>query len=273
MNRYMLATLEPWSLMWLAAFTLFALLKLISLRVATIGPSLWRVTLYLVTWPGLDAAQFLGRGTGDAQRTLRSSSLQYAMARFSLGVLLIWGVARMLPTDSPVLVGWIGMLGLLAILHFGLFDVLAVLWQKHGTPVRPIMNAPWRSTSLSEFWGRRWNTAFRDIAHALVFTPVARRLGAPLATWCAFLFSGLVHDAVISLPCRAGFGLPTSYFLLQAMGMQIQRSGWARRHGFERGVKGWVTTATVILAPAGLLFHRAFLAEVIVPFLTVIYAI
>jgi hypothetical protein len=120
------------------------------------------------------------------------------------------------------------------------------------------------------FWGRRWNTAFRDLAHQIIYQPLARRWGARRAMAAVFLFSGVLHDVAISLPARAGYGLPTLYFLVQAMGVEIERSRFGRRWRLRGGLRGWFFTAMFVLGPACLLFHPPFLRKVVIPFLNVI---
>jgi alginate O-acetyltransferase complex protein AlgI len=85
------------------------------------------------------------------------------------------------------------------------------------------------------------------------------------AAFAVFLVSGVVHDAVISLPARAGFGWPTVYFLAQFAGIRVERSGWGRRR--LRGAAGRVFTMAVTVLPAPLLFDPPFLHRVIVPFM------
>jgi alginate O-acetyltransferase complex protein AlgI len=48
-----------------------------------------------------------------------------------------------------------------------------------------------------------------------VHRPLQRRLGRGPALLGSFLVSGLLHEVAISLPVRAGWGLPKLYFLLQ----------------------------------------------------------
>lgn len=151
----------------------------------------------------------------------------------------------------PALAGTLTMAGLVASLHFGLFHLMAGFWQRLGHPVAPIMREPWRAASLAELWGSRWNRAFSDVARIALFRPLVRRLGVTGGTLAGFLASGLAHELVISLPARAGYGLPTLYFLIQGFAVLIQR------HQPQRF--GRVFTWLVFLAPAPLLFHPAFL--------------
>ena len=77
-----------------------------------------------------------------------------------------------------------------------------------------------------------------------------------------FLFSGLVHDLVISVPANAGYGLPTLYFLIQAAGMFAER-----RLGIVGKLAGRLFTIFAVLAPVMLLFHPPFAKTVILPFI------
>jgi alginate O-acetyltransferase complex protein AlgI len=164
------------------------------------------------------------------------------------------------------------MAAIVLMLHFGLFRLLAALWRLAGYDVRPIMNAPLMATSLVEFWSRRWNLAFRDLSRQLVLRPLAPRIGAAGAMWCVFLFSGVVHDLVITVPAGGGYGGPTVYFLVQATGVALQRSGVARRRRLDVGWRGWLVTAVFVVGPVGLLFPSEFLTRVIVPFLDALSA-
>ena len=169
--------------------------------------------------------------------------------------------------------GWAGMLGLILLLHFGTFQILGLAWQSVGVDARPIMSAPLRSTSLGEFWGKRWNLGFRQLAHELIFRPLHRRLGADLAGFLVFVASGLIHDLVISVPARGGYGLPTIYFLLQGTGMTIEHSRFGKRIGLGQGWQGWCFMMLFLAAPLFWLFHPWFVVRVILPFMQAIHAL
>ena len=99
------------------------------------------------------------------------------------------------------------MIGMILILHFGLFDLAAIAWRIAGINANPIMNAPFKSSSLSEFWGRRWNGAFNQLVLNIFFRKLSRSIGTVRAALTAFLLSGLLHELVISLPAGAGYVL------------------------------------------------------------------
>jgi hypothetical protein len=112
-----------------------------------------------------------------------------------------------------------------------------------------------------------------DLTQRFLFRPLTRRIGAPSALLIGFFVSGLIHDAIISIPARGGYGEPTLFFLIQAMGLFIERSQPARRLGLGRGVRGWLFTMAFLLLPARLLFHRPFVVGIIVPFMHAIGAL
>ncbi len=267
---------------------------------------------YLAGWVGMDAEAFLGSPPAVRARIgtmkcrsrreealIRSgrimSLLTSAPTRFMEGVeqpvkparkdwwlaglktcfggLLVWGVVRLVPATAALVQGWLGLAGLAFLLHFGLFHLLALAWQRAGVDAQPIMRAPILATSVGEFWGQRWNKAFHQLAHEIAFRPLRRKLGARLATVAVFLLSGLVHEAVISLPARAGFGLPTGYFLLQGLALLAERSWPGRRLGLGRGWRGWLWTFLWTAGLAPFLFHPPFIHKVILPFLNVIGAL
>jgi hypothetical protein len=165
------------------------------------------------------------------------------------------------------------MVGLGLILHFGVFHLLSCYWRSVGVHARPLMNRPWVSTSLSEFWGRRWNTAFRDLTHRFVFRPFASWFGLRWGIVGGFVFSGAVHDLVISVPAHGGYGGPTVFFAIQGIAMVIERSEFGYLIGLGSGWSGRLFALAVLVAPIGLLFHRPFVVGIIVPFMHALGAI
>ena len=196
-------------------------------------------------WVGMDSAAFARHRPISPEQPARYLPGIVGMVT---GIALLAEAAPRVP--HPTEAGWLVMAGLVCALHFGLFHLMAGAWQRLGFPVTPIMREPWRAATLAELWGARWNRAFSDIARLAVFRPLVRRFGVAWGTLGGFLVSGLAHELVVSVPARAGYGLPTLYFLIQGLAVLLQRRfPWLGR---------WFTWL-LFLTPASLLFHPAFM--------------
>jgi hypothetical protein len=225
---------------------------------------------YLLAWPGMDAAAFLNPGS--APDPVSRPEWALALLKTTLGIVLLWFVARAAVPVSPLLAGWLGMVGAVLMLHCGIFHLLSAGWRSVGVNAMPLMRNPLRSCSLAEFWGRRWNTAFHDLASRFTFRPLRPLVGPARAALLVFVASGVIHELVISLPARGGYGLPTAYFVLQGLGVAGERSPVGHRLGLGRGWRGWLFTVFATAGPAYWLFPPVFVRSVILPMLAVIGA-
>ena len=262
-----------WAQMWTLAFTLYFACKWLTWQHAAVrGVALWKHPAYLLAWPGMDATGFLDDRRSEPSH-VRALEWSAALGKLALGVVLLFGAARLFYRQQPYFAGWIGGTGIVLILHFGIFHLLSCVWRRIGVPARQLMDRPLASTSLGDFWGWRWNTAFRDLTHRLVFRPFASRFGTRWGLLVSFLVSGVIHDLVISVPARGGYGGPSVFFAIQGAGVLIERSAFGREAGLQSGLSGRVFAAIVLLAPATLLFHRPFIIGVIVPFMRALGAL
>jgi hypothetical protein len=260
--------IPAWGLMWILASSIFAGFKWLSLIRAPSGTlpiNQKRAFQYLFLWPGMDAENFLS-----ASKPLSKPSRVawvFAVGKMFLGVWLFWWAARQVPDHRPLLQGWVGFFGLIFMLHFGLFHVAALFWQGQGLPVEPLMKMPIAARSLSDFWGHRWNLAFRTLARHFVFLPWLRIGSASGAMFLSFLMSGVLHDVVISIPAGSGYGLPTAYFLLQATGIWAEHSRVGQAMGLGAGLSGRLFAWLIAAGPAFWLFHPPFVRNVMIPFM------
>lgn len=278
--------LADWVFMWFLALAIFFGCKWLTWRRACAvgpGPTFVRSFVYFFAWPGMDGTEFLlpylsnGGGRRETPNQVvppknrvltpapSRTSWVFALSKALLGASLLGLVTKATSATPPLLSGWLSMTGIVLLLHFGLFHLLALTWQRAGIVARPVMQSPLLATSLGDFWGKRWNTAFSALARDLVFRPLARRGGIRRATVGVFLISGLIHDLVISLPAGGGFGLPTSYFLLQGVAVLFERSRAGCALGLGRGRRGWLFVLLVTAGPAFWLFHPLFIRNVILP--------
>jgi len=226
---------------------------------------------YLFAWPGMDPRRFFARNERVAKAGI--ADWLWASGETVAGIALVWIVARQFVLERPLLAGWIGLVGLAFLLHFGLFHMLALAWRHAGVPVEPLMNAPILGKSVSDFWSRRWNLAFRDLAQVFFFRPFVSRVGIGGATMIVFATSGLIHDLVISGPSAGGHGLPSLYFVLQGIAVLVEKSRFGRRIGLGRGARGRLFGWLVVVPGAYWLFHPPFVLEVILPTLAAVEAL
>lgn len=238
---------------------LFAMKAVVSVEAAAcegVRLAFPRWLAFATLWPGMRPALFsrFGRPRPGA-RPLLARGLAHA----ALGAGLVALARAAGATAGSATLATVALLcGLSLLLHFGAFDVVAGLWRLAGVDCGPLFRAPLRSTSLGEFWGRRWNLAFSEMTALAVYRPVSAAAGGRAGLLAAFLLSGLLHEAAISLPVRAGFGRPLLYFVLQGLLTLIER---------ERGPRGRLAVVASLVLPLPLLFHPPFLRGVLWPLL------
>ena len=222
-----------------------------------LGP---KATFEFFGWPGMRPSLFTRRRVVDLRaaaeiakkgaRALLIGAAMFVIAR-------IIAMSRLELTIKQVLVTIIALPALSLMLHFGLFDVVAGFYRWRGVPVDKLFRAPLRARSLAEFWSRRWNIGFSEMIALVVLRPLRRGAGERVALAGSFLASGLLHELAISVPVRAGYGLPTAYFLLHGALVAFERR-MARPPGH-------LWTIFWLAAPMPLLFHPPFVRGVIWP--------
>ena len=125
--------IAPWQFMWLLSIAIFFGCKWetwFGARADGAHASVGRNLGYLFLWPGMDAATFLDAGRHPSPVPAREWLA--ATAKSFFGAFLIWFVVRRMPAGHELLAGWIGMLGLVLVLHFGAFNLIALIWKAAG---------------------------------------------------------------------------------------------------------------------------------------------
>ena len=257
-----------WVLMWVIAVTIFAVLKGLSLHWARgVRASPARMAAYLFLWPGMDAPAFLA---GRSERLPDGREWLMAALKTFIAVALI-AIASM--AEQPMVRAWIAMVGLVMFLHFGTFHLLSCFWRWRGVDAPPLMDRPLLARSVSSFWSKHWNIAFRDLTHRLIFKPVLRRMGPAAALMAGFVFSGLLHELAVTVPAGGWHGGPTVFFVLQGLAALFERSKQGRALGLGKGGRGWVFTQGLLLVTVSLLFPPPFALRVINPFIDFLHGL
>ncbi len=258
---------EEWLFMWIFGFSIFFCCKWITLVDAlnnSPNVSKLRAVLYMFGWVGMDAKRFL---TDNKQLEVQNKLWLETISKILIGLFLVYVITEKVYFKNHILGGWVGLAGLGLIIHFGSFDLLAIIWNKLGINVKSIINSPLYSVSLTDFWSNRWNLAYRDLSRNYILRPLAPKIGVSYATIIVFVLSGLIHELVISFPSNGGYGLPTLYFIIQTIGLFIERSRFRKMLGLENSLRGRIFALTVVFAPISLLFHKTFIERVFIPFL------
>jgi len=247
---------------------LYGMKSVVSVEVQSHGArplSIGRWLGFAALWPGMRPGPFARRVgaslPGAGQLFLGGSArLLTGLAMVALARLAWVLTSSRLLATPPLLVG------LSLIVHFGAFDVLAAAWRWRGVECQRLFRSPLRSTNLREFWGRRWNLAFSEMTAIAIYQPLVRAAGRGPALAASFVGSGLLHELAISVPVRAGYGLPMAYFMLHGILILVEtRLAKANRPIDRIPWFGRAWTLTWLLAPLPILFHRPFLAGVAWP--------
>jgi len=218
---------------------------------------------FATAWLGMNPRLFGERVPGALAGA--SPLVRRGLLNVFLGAILV-ALAKLVWThaQSRLLATLLVLPALSLIVHFGLCHVLTGAWRLAGVAAEPLFRAPLHAQSLGEFWARRWNLGFSEMTSLAVYRPLGARLGRAPALAASFALSGLLHELAISVPVRAGFGLPLLYFLLHGGLVLVERA--LAKSG--RPLAGWVGRAWTIawlVLPLPLLFHRPFLSGVVWP--------
>lgn len=162
------------------------------------------------------------------------------------------------------------LVGLSLILHFGILNLSTAMWRVFGINVYELFQSPYKSRSLKEFWGKRWNIAFSEMTALIAYRPLKRAIGMENALTVSFLLSGLLHEIAISLPVMGGFGLPMIYFGIHAFAMHLEAHSTIVKKIIQQKRLSHVWVMSLLILPMPLLFHQEFIQHVLMPLRTLI---
>ena len=218
---------------------------------------------FALTWFGMNPGVF-------SRRTMNKKSqgiqlIRFGVSRILIGLLLClaaYFISKSFTADvwTTILMTVCLLAGLSFILHFGILNINSGIWNVFGFGTYALFKDPFRSLSLAEFWGRRWNFAFSEMTSIAVHRPLKKFTNHKFATIVAFAFSGLLHELAISLPVNQGYGLPSLYFVIQAVALLLEKKIQLKSKTLKHI---WVLFWLIV--PIPLLFHQYFLEGIIWP--------
>jgi Membrane bound O-acyl transferase family len=247
---------------------LYGMKAVVSVEVQAHGAQPLSISRWLgfaVLWPGMRPGPFSRRANSPLPGFELLFLGGFARILTGLGLVIAARLAWVL-TSSRLLATPPLLFGISLIVHFGVFDVATAAWRRLGMDCQQLFRGPLRSTNLREFWGRRWNLAFSEMTAIAIYQPLVRVAGRGPALAASFLGSGLLHELAISVPVRAGYGLPLAYFILHGVLMSVEARLAKAKCPIDRVPwVGRVWTLAWLLLPLPILFHRPFLSGVAWP--------
>ena len=195
---------------------------------------------FATAWLGMQPRLFVSYGSPplDGAGVLLRRGAVNAAAGVALVVL---ARATWLRTESRLAATLPLLVGLSLCLHFGIGSLLAGAWRLRGVAAAAPFRAPLRSTSLAEFWSRRWNLGFSEMTATLLYRPLSERLGkSPALADGIHRFRALARDGDQRARARR---LRPSHALLRAarrprMGRAGSRRGQGVRFPAGSGARG-----------------------------------
>ncbi len=218
---------------------------------------------FSLTWFGMNPGVFSRRTMNKKNQGMQL--IRFGISRIGFGILLCLAAYFLTKSFSPgdlitVLMTACLLAGLSFILHFGILNINSGIWNLLGFGTYALFKDPFRSLSLAEFWGRRWNFAFSEMTSIAVHRPLKKITNNKIATIVAFAFSGLLHEMAISLPVNRGYGLPALYFGIQAIALLLEK-----KIQFKSKTLKHIWVLFWLIVPIPLLFHKYFLEGIIWP--------
>jgi hypothetical protein len=134
---------------------------------------------------------------------------------------------------------------------------LPLLGTAMGVTASPLFRSPHRSTTLADFWARRWNLPASELFRRYCFGPLSRRRGGgrgggtALALAATFAVSALGHAALADIALgRWAAASCALFFLAQPLAIAAERRMSVRRWS---AAAGWAWTMAVLAATSPLL--------------------
>lgn len=119
----------------------------------------------------------------------------------------------------------------------------------------PAFDAPWRATSLADFWGHRWHQWNRRMLLFLGGYPLGVVFGNTGVVLGAFLASALTHDVMlVALERRVEAWAMLAGFGMMGPGILAERAFWWWTGKRVGGVVGWLWTMGWLLLWGNIMF-------------------
>jgi hypothetical protein len=147
-------------------------------------------------------------------------------------------------------------------------DMMTILcitiFQQHPTQWPPLFDSPWYSTSLADFWGRRWHQMLRGIFIDVGARPLSFLIGRIGGVMGAFICSAILHSfGLWGMGRESEFWSIGLFYLMQGVGCILEAlftkatgrkvGGWAGWLWTMSWIVGWGSSMVDAYARLGLI--------------------
>lgn len=150
----------------------------------------------------------------------------------------------------------------------GIYDIntvnFIILFRQRPAQWPPLYDAPWKATSVAQFWAKGWHQLFRSSFVSVGARPLSFLIGRVGGVLGAFLLSGILHDWGMWAMARGtqsrkicgfflmmGIGCILEALFRKAAGVRVQ--GWWGRSWTMMWIVGWGNLLVDAWARIGLL--------------------
>ncbi|KAL0564012.1 hypothetical protein V5O48_018044 [Marasmius crinis-equi] len=156
-----------------------------------------------------------------------------------------------LSTYISLLSGWVVYAAIQSLYDMATL-VGVIVFQQNPSRWPPIFDEPWKATSLTSLWAKRWHQVFRQcfISIGSPFSYAFGRVGEVLG---AFFVSGILHYLGLWGMARGSDWGMIGFFMAMGIGIILENL-WKRTTGRKvGGAVGWMWTFTWLLGWANIL--------------------
>lgn len=151
--------------------------------------------------------------------------------------------------DVPLVDTFFLMWGLLCLASL-FAEMLVLPWRCLGLGAEEIFDEPYRASSLSDFWSRRWDRPVSRLLRRLIYEPAKPHVGPIIASLAAFAISGIAHEFFVDVVLRQFDGRMLLFFAIHGV-VTVVSSGLIRRPVLSRVIL-WVSlilTGALFIGP------------------------
>ena len=154
--------------------------------------------------------------SGRKQRKKEKAGTMFVFLRSGLKLSLVFGLCYLYTPSVPLLWKAITFNLLVYLMASFIMDLPASLVPA-SIALEAHFNEPYLSSSLADFWGRRWNLCVSSMLRSTIYDPVKKHFGPFPGVMATFFVSGVAHVQILYYTTGAISGEWLLFFLVHGV--------------------------------------------------------